>query len=224
MAPRTGCTALGQVLIKEMQGEFIPSADVIGADGFFVAQKKHTSVPELIRLKLISKDQLDRLTVFTTVRNPFDSLVSLYHKLNSGYQEKIDDIDSWVYKVPGYIEALNYCKSSSFEDWINHTYPDLPAYYSLRLRKHFKIITRRTIVPESKFLNSVDYVLRFESLQKDFDRLMVKSGITSPPVIPTINKTSERGSRNYRKYYSDVTKKKVEYYHENTLIKFKYRF
>ena len=57
MAPRTGCTAIGErVLIPHFDGEYLPAEDVLADDGSIVAAKKHSTLEDLRRARLVSKD------------------------------------------------------------------------------------------------------------------------------------------------------------------------
>lgn len=224
MAPRTGCTAVGHVLINELDGKYIPAQDLLDDKGYMIAQKKHTTIEQLLKNKVLAKEDLEKLTTFSTVRNPFDSLVSLYHKLNSGYQSELDNPNSWVYKLPYYVENLEFCRNASFEQWIDRVYPDIPASRFIYSKKAIKRLFKDRLVPESDFLKGIDYVMKFESLQEDFSKVLKKVGINDPPKIPMINKTKARSERDYRAYYSTKSRKKIESYMENIIIRYGYRF
>ena len=46
--PRTGCTAIGNQIINQMGGRYIPSEDFLDENGKIKVQKKHTTVIEII--------------------------------------------------------------------------------------------------------------------------------------------------------------------------------
>lgn len=43
-----------------------------------VVDKKHSKVSELIRYNVLKDKELKKLTIFTTIRNPFDMVLSNY--------------------------------------------------------------------------------------------------------------------------------------------------
>jgi hypothetical protein len=228
MAPRTGCTAVGSVLIEKLGGEWLPAEDILDDKGQFRIQKKHSTLDQLLAFNIITREERAQLTPFTTVRNPFDSLVSLYFKLHKGYQSELDDPDSWVYKVPGYAEGLKLTRELSFDQWVNRAYPDLPFYFENRLvnvaRRSIKKLVGRESSVEDTFLHGVDLVMKFENLQEDFTRVLKKAGIDNPPVIPKINVTGSRSEKDYRSLYTPKTRRKVEVYSEGVLREFGYKF
>lgn len=228
MAPRTGCTAVGTVLLEKLGGEWLPEEDVLDSRGQFLVQKKHSTLQQLLDFEIISGQELGNLTTFTAVRNPFDSLVSLYFKMHRGYQSELDDPESWVYKVPGYAEDLKLIREMTFEQWLNRFYPDLPFHLENpavnSFRRTFKAMIGRPTKAEDTFVEGVDFVMRFEKLQQDFAEVLRKAGVRNPPVIPLVNSTSSRSSKDYRSMYSPKTRRKVEVYNEGTLREFGYYF
>lgn len=228
MAPRTGCTAVSSVLIDELGGEWLPAEDILDNQEQFLVQKKHSTLNQLLEFNVITSEERAQLTTFATVRNPFDSLVSLYFKLHSGYQAELDDPGSWVYKAPGYTAALELARELSFDEWINRTYPDLPFYLENRaanaVRRSVKTIVGRRNKVEDPFLHGVDYVMKFENLQEDFTRVLEMAGVRNPPLIPKINVTGSRSEKDYKSLYSPKTRRKVEVYKEGILKKFGYKF
>ncbi|WP_297793880.1 sulfotransferase family 2 domain-containing protein [uncultured Marinobacter sp.] len=228
MAPRTGCTAIGSVLMDELGGEWLPGDDVVDENGLFVVQKKHCTLQQLLEHNIISEGERTQLVTFTAVRNPFDSLVSLYFKMHKGYQDELNDPDSWVYKVPGYADDLKLIRNMTFDQWINRFYPDLPFHLENRplngMRNVAKRLVGKQVHVEDAFVQGVDHVMRFEHLQDDFSRVLHVAGVRNPPVIPMINTTKARSEKDYRSLYTPKTRRKVEVYKEGVLKEFGYTF
>lgn len=228
MAPRTGCTAIGSVLMEELGGEWLPHEDLLDKNGLFVVQKKHCTLQQLLQHNLLTEQERKQLVTFTAVRNPFDSLVSLYYKLHRGYQEELADPDSWVYKVPGYADDLKLVRNMTFDQWINRFYPDLPFHLQNRPMNKARSLARRLmgrqVQVEDSFVQGVDHVMRFEQLQDDFSRVLKAAGVQNPPVIPKINTTKARSGKDYRSLYTPKTRRKVEVYKEGVLKAFGYAF
>ena len=214
MAPRTGCTAVAQVLTRRFGAERIPPANIIGPNGRIAVPSKHTTLRQLTEAGLLTPDDRRRLLVFTTVRNPFDSLVSLYIKKSSQYQRLLNDPDSWVYKVPGYAEDMEYCRTHSFDEWIMKTC--WPPWWDRWLGRR-----RRSML--DRYANGVDLVMRFESLQQDLDRVMERLGLPDRVEVPRVNPTVSRPT-DYRSFYSPAARRAVEYTFAVDIRKYGYSF
>ena len=122
MTPRTACTAVGELLLKQYGGKYLPEEDILDQNGTYLVQKKHCTLSELLKYNIISKDYADSLTKFTTVRNPFDNIVSLFIKKKFKYKPLLDDPDSWVYKLKDYVSDMKYAQNHSFDAWIFKNY------------------------------------------------------------------------------------------------------
>src|SRR5438132_6403465 len=118
MTPRTACTAVGDLLCTHYGGEFIPSEDILDSHGFIAVQKKHSTLPELIKHKVLAPEEAKSLLKIAAVRNPFDSLVSLYFKQRLKYQPLLADSSSWVHRHPRYAENMRYAQTHSFNAWV----------------------------------------------------------------------------------------------------------
>src|SRR6476659_9512318 len=101
MTPRTACTAIGDLLCTHYGGEFLPSEDVLDLQGFISVQKKHSTLQELFKHKILAPQEAKSLLKIAAVRNPFDSLVSLYYKQRLKYQPLLSDPSSWVNRSVG---------------------------------------------------------------------------------------------------------------------------
>lgn len=213
MNPRTACTAIGSVLLEKLGGEMLPKESIYNENGFFVLQNKHCTLEDLLKSNVISKEETDSLQKFTTVRNPFDSLVSRYEKLRSKYQPLLKDPDSWVHKTPGYVDNMKYCKTHSFNRWVLKTY----------MRTAIKRLLGLKPSMHRQFTDGMDVILHFESLQEDLDAFTTKA---TPPFkieIPRINTTNER-SANYRKYYNPLSRMIVQFALKDDLKQYGYSF
>jgi hypothetical protein len=214
MAPRTGCTAIGDLLCDKLQGEFLPKSDVVDTSGTAILRHKHNTLRDLFQHGLLTPDEKTRLFTFTSVRNPFDSLVSLYVKLSTTYQYLLEDKASFVHRDPGYIEDMNWCRTHSFDDWIAR------RYAPRRVLRVFKRRPRASMF--SRYTDGADYVMRFERLQADFDEVLRRVGLEGLS-IPRINPTPDRGP-DYRAYYSPASRRLVEAALAEDLSRYGYSF
>ena len=118
MTPRTACTAIGELLCKQFGGEFIPSNDILDSHGRVSVRRKHSTLSDLIQHGLLTGTESESLLKVAAVRNPFDSLVSLYLKMRFKYKPLLSDPSSWVHRLPGYAEDMRYSQTHSFNAWI----------------------------------------------------------------------------------------------------------
>jgi hypothetical protein len=136
---------------------------------------------------------------FTFVRNPWDRLVSAYNFLKKGGFDNYDKF--WAQKnLSNYMDFDSFVKNGlrrkSVQSW-----------------KHF--------VPQYKFICSedgmpmVDFIGYFENLDNDFSYVQKKLGISSNSKLLHLNKSMKRNDE-YKEYYTEETKKIVEYvYHKD---------
>jgi len=149
---RTGGTSVRRTIQAHNRTDIVP-----------LKEKKHPSISEA----LAYHGHLG--FVFTTVRNPYDRLVSLYHhQKRHRYPGARKPFEKYVYEV------------ADFND-------------------HAK--------PISEYLDGeVDFVLRYESLEKDYATVCEKIGCKHKK-LARHNKSP--GKKNYRTYYNEELRKFV---------------
>ena len=214
MAPRTGCTSIGQLLCEEFGGRFVPREPILGSNGMRLVGPKHSTLKQLLEFQILEDTAAKQLYKFTAVRNPFDSLVSLYFKKQSKYQPLLQDPDSWIHTVPGYVDDMNFCQAHSFEEWLIRRYER--PYFRFWRKGRSKRLYR-------SFVDGADFVMRFENLQDDFRTALRKAGVSDDASIPHVNRTTER-NRDYRSHYSPRARRIVEHAFHEELEDFDYRF
>jgi Sulfotransferase family len=192
MTPRTACTAVGDLLCTYYNGEFIPSEDILDSRGFISVQKKHSTLPELLSHKLLKPEEAQSLLKIAAVRNPFDSLASLYVKQRLKYSALLSDRSSWVNRSVGYAKQMRYARTHSFNQWI----------FTVCYRKAIKRLLARQVSMFAGYTQGMDVVLRYESIEKDLKQTFSKAGIPWKAGLPTINRTDERTAADYRALYS----------------------
>lgn len=208
LAPRTGCTAMSVHLIKQGTGEWLPSKDMTTDDGRSIP-RKHTLLEDLYVAGLLSREERRELVVFTSVRNPYDSLVTLWAKFVGSYVPLLDDPTSFVHDEPGMVPDIEFCRDHSFSEWIERRYEPM------------RDGTRRNLY--GPYLQDADRVLRFESLQDDLDRLLEDLGSEPLEPIPVVNRTENR-AEDYRSLYDDRARSIVRDVFAADLERFGYRF
>jgi hypothetical protein len=213
-APRTACTAIEILLVQRFGGESLPPENILDRDGFIRVQSKHCTIPQLRAEGLLPADYASRYTTLTTVRNPFDSLVSLYVKKRDKYEKDVADPTSWVHSVRGYVEDIEFCRTHTFSEWA------MKRYAVGRLDRLLGK-GRRSLY--GRYTAGVETVMRFERLQQDFEAVMRRLGIEDGVTIPAVNRTAQRSSR-YQEYYTPETRKLVEYVFRDELTRYGYSF
>jgi Sulfotransferase family len=214
MTPRTACTAIAELLCGQYGGEFVPSEDIQDAHGFISVQKKHSTLPELIKHKLLTEEEAKSLLKVAAVRNPFDSLVSLYFKQRSKYQPLLTDPSSWVNRSPGYPQNMRYAQTHSFNEWV----------VKVSYRKAIKRLLGLRASMFAEHIDGMDEVLKYESIEKDLKEAFKRAGIEWKADIPKVNRTDERPDRDYRSFYSRPAALAVAFAYSYDLKTYGYRF
>ena len=209
MAPRTASTATAIHLCTRYEGQRIPRRDLHNPDGTIAVDRKHATLSTLIQHGVIKAAQVNRLFTFTAVRNPFDSLVSLWVKKRTSYQELVGDPTSFVERKPGLADDLRWVLDHTFDEWVAHEYGHLDDGGPHHLY--------------GGYIDGVDFIMRFETLQGDFAEAMRRIGVRDPEPIPMLNETEGREA-DYRRYYSRETRDLVARIFAADLEVFGYRF
>jgi Sulfotransferase family len=214
MTPRTACTAIGELLCNHYGGEFLPAEDILDSDGGIAVQKKHSTVAELIAHSILTATEAASLLKVATVRNPFDTLVSLYFKQRYKYQPLLADPNSWVNRSPTYAKNMRYAQTHSFNAWV--------------LRKCRRQMAKRLRGdPPSMFhdyTDGVDVIMQYENIDSDLRDVFARVGMSTEVAIPKVNCTDERSVRDYRALYTTLARLAVRTAFSGDLRKYGYNF
>jgi hypothetical protein len=214
MTPRTACTAIGELLCNEYGGEFLPSEDILDSRGFIAVQKKHSTLSELLEHKILRVEEAKSLLKVAAVRNPFDSLVSLYIKQRSKYQPLLADPSSWVNRSHRYAEYMRYAHTHSFNEWV----------FKVSYRKVIKRLLGFRGSMYADYTRGMDVVIRYENIEKDLGNVFRRIGLVPKKNIPVVNRTDERSDRDYRSRYSRFAALAVGFAYSHDLKTYGYRF
>lgn len=208
MSPRTGCTSIAYgVVVPYLQACRVPWKDILDENGKMLVDSKHSTLSDLLRYGLITEEQAGRLFKFCAVRNPFDSLVSLYMKSKTTYAELADDTDSFLHRKPQALEDVRRATEMSFADWV---------------KGRFGRPRGRPQHMYGRYLLGMDHVMRFERLREDLDEVLLKLGAPTGIELPNINPTPRE--QDYRSYYTDEARAIVEHAFAPDLERFGYKF
>ena len=197
---RTGCSALGRLLVNHYGGEYVPK-DQSKPWKF----KKHASLRDIRESGAFSDTQLAGMYIFSAIRNPFDSIASVYQKrLNWAQLPTSEKKKRWWWRSEKVRTQVEFADTHSFDDFVDR-FVDSPTGPKL-----------------SEQLRGVDFVMRFEQLQQDYETVMRKVGATSIVPIPIRNRTE--GKRPFQSYYSERSKGVIERVYERELEAFGYSF
>ena len=214
MTPRTACTAIGELLCTHYGGEFVPSEDVLDSRGFISVQKKHSTLSELIEHNLLTLEEAKSLRKIAAVRNPFDSLASLYFKQKLKYQPLLADLSSWVNRSPRYAEDMRYAQTHSFNEWV----------VKMSYRKLIKKLLRGRVSMFAEYTRGMDVVLRYESIERNLKEAFSRAGIVWKAELPKVNRTEERIAGDYRSLYSRAAALTVRFVYAYDLKTYGYQF
>ncbi|MGH2725445.1 MAG: sulfotransferase family 2 domain-containing protein [Actinomycetota bacterium] len=219
MAPRTGCTAIAyNVLVPKLGAVRVPWKDVHDGDGNIVVDSKHGTLQELLDYGFLLPEKAETLFKFCSVRNPFDSLVSLYTKHRTIYSDLANDPKSFLNRKPNVRNDQRRAATMSFSEWVVDRYTRRGSW-----KRGFRRRLGRPQHMYGRYIEGMDHIMRFERMQEDLDEVLSKVGAPSGFDIENLNPTPDR-SRDYRSYYTDEARAAVEHVFRPDLERFGYRF
>ena len=180
--PRTGSSALGDHLIKEFGGEWLPKETIYINDNQIKIEPKHNTIQKLLDFDLITSKELSEYLVFTSVANPYDSLLTLYNKYRYRYNEWRKEGRPFLQNAHAEKE-IDFCKNHSINQWVFSRYFKSAIKSILGLEK-FSI--------NEQYLDGCKIILKKESMQEDFDKMLSKERLKGNNIIPIINKTEKK--------------------------------
>ena len=161
----------------------------------------------------LPKKQFDQYFKFTTVRNPFDLLVSSYTMVIKRIQQKhLHTLKQFGHNVFSFEEYLK----NKIQNYIVGTEPFISTNFSHSMFNSNQIYW----IKDSQGKINIDYVMKFENLQEDFNVVCDKIGIPQRE-LPHKNKTKHK---HYTEYYDDETKQIVAEKYAKDIEYFGYKF
>jgi len=184
--PKTGGNSCQNILKDFSEDKIVKLANhQDGLERFEVRSKsydihKHSTL--LNYRDEIGSRLLKELFKFSIIRNPWDMCVSFYFSPHRG---KIE------YERDGFKEFIQ-------------TIPPIRNY--IRLENYFDKALRRLTIRNKSLTSDIDFLMKFERLQEDFEKVCNIIGIPCSP-LPRRNKSQRE---NYTKYYDFELIKLVE--------------
>lgn len=138
--------------------------------------------------------------VFGTVRNPLDSAVTDYSKLQSNHRDQYTNEDLLIARgghiTPRHLEEF---------DFVHNQGADFPAFMQ-RFRR--KIYHNWFLIGSARY----DFVLRFENLRADYAEVIGRLGLDLVRELPHVNPTKKK-ARDYAEFYTaDIRDFVARYY------------
>jgi Sulfotransferase family len=157
--PRSACTAIGNELVNQYGGERI--------------LWKHARYDDFIRSTGHAPNDY---FVFSSIRNPFDEVVSFYYKLKFNHRGNFTNPECFVenggHVTPNQRREYDFVQQGrSFEEYLGR-FRKLP-YVNWSVLDHKKL----------------DFVIRYEALQRDFSTVLQMLGVEQVRPLPMVNRT-----------------------------------
>ncbi|NJN73112.1 MAG: sulfotransferase family protein [Limnothrix sp. RL_2_0] len=242
MVPATGCSSIGEILQEKFGGEYIPKKNLY-KDKKVLLPSKHNTIAGLRKYNCLSSNELSNLLKFGTVRNPFDIFATQYQRfigewsdISLGLQERKlgkalskEEEEAIKFSLENRRKTIAKTKEKSFDEWLEDS---LSAIYDKRNNLMYKsksqlkaLITSHYYPDACPMVSGVDEIIRYESLEKDFNAILRKVGsINSNEYIEVPNNNPTQGKKKYCEYYSAYSRNLVEKYLGKDLEALGYNF
>jgi hypothetical protein len=165
-------------------------------------------VDQLINASLIDAALLDQVPVIVGVRNPFDSLMSLYHKIVTRYSREVKRNPNHFFHRNQYaLKEIGVAVEDGVSRWVRY------RYWNRRKKPptHFG----------AKWVEDGDVFIRFENLENDLNWALKQLGRPRSE-IPKINVTGR--PRGWQEHFDTQTKELIEEVFAPTFERFGYSF
>jgi hypothetical protein len=180
--PRTGSSALGEHLINEFGGEWLPKTTIVNKEKGTQVEPKHNTVQKLLDFNLITQEELKEYLVFTSVASPYDSLQTLYNKYRYRYPEWRKE-GRWFLQNDRIKQEIEFCAKHNINEWARERFLKSAVKSILGLERYSI---------NENYLDGCKEILRKNYLQSDFSAMLQKYQISGNPKIPVINQTEEK--------------------------------
>ena len=210
MAPGTACSVVGKALIEQLDGVWLPATDIFDGTRLKL-NRKHHDLAALYEARLLTSDQRRGLTVFVTVRNPYDRLVTTWQRLASNrHDESLAIRERNVQKlrqtgmdksdIARRMTALkkkqvvatrrsHIARLAGFNLWARYAVWRFEREDARSDRPDEA--RRRRLFP---YIDGVDYVIRYEALQAGLSEVLRHTGCGRTFTLPRRNVTPGKKS------------------------------
>lgn len=172
--PMTGCTAVASELIRRYGGRHILT--------------KHATYKQFYQQA--SAEQRSYF-IFASIRNPFDRVVSHYHKFLSNHEDYLNPEK----------HQLQSAQTTRYQltrvSYIRQTEANFSQYF----RKFYRRLNPK-LPPHQLAIEQAQFVARFENLARDFLTVLHHLEISAEGELPLVNPTPER-EKSFVQYYDE---------------------
>ena len=169
--PHTASTAVGDELTEHYDGESV--------------MHKHAMYHDFAAW---AGDEARDYFVFSSIRNPMDEVVSIYHKFKTDHRGNYSNPANWK-RNGGWLSERGL-KQFQF---IQREEADFADYLDAFFRLPY---VNWSILDHKNF----DFVIRFEHLQEDFAEVLRRMNLSQVRPLPLVNKT-QRMAPDYAAYF-----------------------
>ncbi len=215
--PQTASKAIAKTLVDSLDGQ--PVHRGLNEEQRGSLERIHHMSWQLVQDNgLMTLEQLNQLTKVTGVRNPYDLMVSRYLKHRARFVDEADRY-KWVERKgkEGVKASIESARTQEFPQWVMAQHKD----------RHEK---GGTANGQRRYLDHADLIIRFESLQDDFNVFLARIGVSEPIEIASRNVTTQRleaqtpDKRHYTEFYDDASRALVAQIHAPIIERFGYHF
>lgn len=196
--PRTSSSSIRTELSREF-GPSYGKNNILDKPASATSQVFDDHIPAIIMQKILGKRRWEKIFTFSIVRNPWDRTLSIYH-----YRRKVGNIPlEWSFKE--YVQNLVADKHNK-----GHF-----KYYGFRYGS-------ADFVCDGDGSIIVDYIVRYESREKDLKNVASRIGLKSLGVSRV--QAAAPPNTDYRAAYDSETKLLVGDYYSRDVELFEYSF
>ena len=230
MVPGTGCSVIGRALIEQAGGRWLPEAD-IHAGGRVVMSRKHHDLQQMFEHGLINADQRRDLSVFATVRNPYDRLVTYWQRMAGDWDRESFAVRKNIIRrnAGGFSKAeverrlrvlgrqrfrrrirSRLAKLAGFNRWVQRT---IRMYAGQDARSKNPDAAR--VLRLFPLTAGVDCVIRYEKLGEGLNGVLQEAGFGQEIELPRKNVTP--GKRAFNEYWNGASLRLLEAHYGDAL-------
>jgi len=220
--PKTGGNSLQEILkiysedVLTTNGKYQDGIEDFGVTNTKYKTKKHS--PLSYYHSVMEKCLFEQLFKFAIIRNPWERMISLYFSAHRGpkIEWNRNKFIELVYRAKPlrYFICLN---NNSRNKFIELVYRSKPLRYFINKIYRYRSYNKQN----SKTLdNDIDFLIRYESLNDDFEKVCKILGI-SPKPLKVLNQSRRE---HYSMYYDDELIDLIERKFREEIIYGKYQF
>lgn len=160
--PQAASTAIGEELVRHYDGEEV--------------LRKHSNYHHF---REWAGERAGDYFVFSSIRNPLEKQVSLYHKFASNHKGFFTDPSTWQ-QNGGWISRREQRRFRFIRD-NNASFQDFFRRFFFLPYVDWSVLAHK----------QMDYVIRYESLQRDFEKVLDRLGLDLVRELPAVNPTAK---------------------------------